>query len=200
MSARRCLGFLNAILVGLLGVLGVASEAAASPGYPFTLQSEYFPDAPLEPLQLCTYCHTNLAGGDGTVTRPFGMRLRSLGLPGLNMVGELTRIIDELIMVGDTEDSDGDSFGDILELTSGSDPRSPSTAHRTKPSSLNSSLARPRAKWLLWWSRSHDWKHPGSERHLPASASESTTIEQPRRQTPARVSTTETPGVASGLP
>jgi hypothetical protein len=94
-----------------------ASAAFASAVYP----SEVKTHLSLSSTPQCTLCHTNLSGGSGTVTKPFGKSMMSVGgLTGGSQTGKLDTALDALQSAG--TDSDSDGVPDITELKNGTDP------------------------------------------------------------------------------
>ncbi len=93
----------------------LCQPAAASPSYGYFL-IQYYQFSPG-----CGGCHTNPAGGAGTVKQPFGLTMMSLGLTGTN---DLELLVDTLNALGDS-DSDGDGAIDAEEVLHGGDPNDP---------------------------------------------------------------------------
>ncbi len=102
-------------LVGL--ALLVAPEAAfASATYPAELQSVlHMPCTPP-----CTICHRDNLGGMGTVVKPFGVSMKTVGHLGPANPNQIKSATDKLLQAG--TDSDGDGTPDIKELEQGDDP------------------------------------------------------------------------------
>ncbi len=101
---------------GLL-LLSVASPAAASGGYPGTVQAK----VGAAELPLCTICHRDLSGGAGTVIQPFGQAMVSkYGLTGGSATDLLNDALDKA--EADALDTDGDGQTDVAELAAGTNP------------------------------------------------------------------------------
>jgi hypothetical protein len=85
-------GKLGVALLSGSAVLGVQYSALASSTFPEKLQDTLqLPCAPS-----CTVCHRTSAGGMGTVEKPFGARMRQLGLKANASTAELRRALDAL--------------------------------------------------------------------------------------------------------
>lgn len=114
-GARLLPSGLGSILT-LLAFLGAPSGAAhASPTYPGALQTEL----EMACAPPCTICHRDLAGGFGTVEKPFGRAMLAAGLPAASP----DRLADALAdLRAEGKDSDGDGDPDVEELESGADP------------------------------------------------------------------------------
>jgi MYXO-CTERM domain-containing protein len=67
----------------------------------------------------CPACHTNEAGGLGTVTKPFGMHMMTLGLVA-NNTDSLYQAVS--LLSESDHDSDGDTISDFDELSPDGDP------------------------------------------------------------------------------
>lgn len=87
----------------------------ASPAYAYVLLSAF-------DFGGCPSCHTNQAGGLGTVTKPFGISMMGLGLKA-NDTTSLYEALTELETSG--IDSDGDTYADFDELSPDGDPNDP---------------------------------------------------------------------------
>ncbi len=96
-------------------ILAAAALLFASPIFPAEVQTHLS----LGSAPQCTLCHQTLAGGLGTVTRPFGMTLMARGCQAGDLVS-LDNALDA--MAGEPTDSDGDGVGDIAELQAGTNP------------------------------------------------------------------------------
>lgn len=70
----------------------------------------------------CQACHTDDAGGLGTVTKPFGKTLMKYGLRA-NDTSSLEEAVTQLSLSDD--DSDGDTIADFDELAPDGDPNDP---------------------------------------------------------------------------
>jgi hypothetical protein len=104
-----------------LCVLLLSRGTWASEAFDGVIKSELgLPPGPL----LCMTCHASLIGGAETVTKPFGLTARKLGLQKLD-----TQTLKEVLrqMEATNVDSDCDGVGDIAELRKGSDPNSGET-------------------------------------------------------------------------
>jgi hypothetical protein len=89
--------------------------AFATPNFPSALVLDL--SMPSEPA--CTVCHATNAGGNGTVTQPFGIALVSRGLGANDTQG----LSDALVQLeADGVDSDGDGVTDGAALAIGVDP------------------------------------------------------------------------------
>ncbi len=102
-------------LLTLLGALLWAPSVVASSTYPDVIRDHLG----LEDAPLCTLCHADLDGGEGTVVTPFGENLVAMGLEGEDKDG-LRRLLDELDST--KSDVDGDGTGDVDELLVCGDP------------------------------------------------------------------------------
>jgi hypothetical protein len=110
--------------------LAFGSPAAASQTYPGAIQSAR--NMPCQPQ--CTICHTDLNGGIGTVTKPFGIAMmQNAGLRSLSpdtIPGALTTLETGTLCTFSPSqppkmgacDSDGDGVGDVDQLEEGRDP------------------------------------------------------------------------------
>ena len=98
-----------------LGPCTWSFDAAATPNFPGAIKSHLG----LDSKPACTLCHTTLAGGDGTVSRAFGVAMRGDGLVP-NDTSSLNDALDALEAAG--TDSDADGVGDIDELKAGTNP------------------------------------------------------------------------------
>jgi hypothetical protein len=97
-------------------VLLFLGVARASSIYPGVVESELsMPCAPQ-----CTLCHTNNAGGGGTVTRDFGLAMMDRGLEGGSQRDLLKAALSQ--METDAVDSNADGVTDIDALIAGEDP------------------------------------------------------------------------------
>lgn len=101
------------VVVGLM--VFWAGGASASPIYGYYLIAEF------DFSPGCSGCHSSPTGGEGTVTRPFGLTMMSLGLMGNN---NYELLIETLRRLG-PEDSDGDGAPDAEEVLNGGDPNDP---------------------------------------------------------------------------
>lgn len=107
---------LTALIAGAGGLLAhVPVPASASPAYSPYLTTNY------ESSGACTLCHTDNAGGAGTVQKAFGKTLQSKGLLG----AANTASLDAAIAALGAADSDGDGATDLDELTGNGDPNDP---------------------------------------------------------------------------
>ena len=95
--------------------LVMAREAAASSGYPMSMQTDL--DLDTEPG--CDVCHAEAEAKVGAVTKPFGKSLVKLGLRG-DDDASLGLALQR--MAKDHIDSDGDGQYDLDELSYGGDP------------------------------------------------------------------------------
>lgn len=93
-----------------------STEAHASRAYAYVLSSAFdFSGG-------CPTCHTNQAGGLGTVTKEFGISMMGLGLKG----NDTASLYEALTMLETSGiDSDGDTFADYDELSPDGDPNDP---------------------------------------------------------------------------
>ena len=106
------------LTVGLLLLLGDARSAAATPNFPDELSAQWgLSSLPTSPS--CLLCHTNPAGGLGTVTTPFGSFLRSRGLRAYDVASLRTALEADR---GERHDSDGNGLPDYDDLQKGDDP------------------------------------------------------------------------------
>ena len=96
----------------------IAAALFATPDFPGAIQREL--DLPAAPR--CTICHASDAGGAGTVTRPFGVYLRSRGLRPFD---ESSLHIALLAAAGERHSSSGTGVTDIDALKAGEDPNPP---------------------------------------------------------------------------
>jgi hypothetical protein len=102
-------------------LLGLSSFAAtphafALPEYPEALQKAA--DSPCLPH--CNVCHRDDNAGSGTVDRPFGKSIESVGRLGGGGTGQVKAAVKRLQEAG--TDSDGDGVSDTDELAQGDDP------------------------------------------------------------------------------
>ncbi|WP_394849933.1 thrombospondin type 3 repeat-containing protein [Pendulispora brunnea] len=102
-------------LASFVVVVSAALPASATPNFPSAIQRDLQLNAPPQ----CTLCHNNPAGGTGTVTQPFGMKMRSRGLVPEDE-GSLQTALTALQAEGSDVDNDG--VPDIQELRLGTDP------------------------------------------------------------------------------
>ncbi len=99
----------------LFAVCAIAPSAGATPNFPGIIQADV--KAPSPPP--CTICHTDNNGGAGTVTKPFGIYMRSRGLQpfdGTSLKNALAAA------AGEHHDTDGDGIDDVDALARGLDP------------------------------------------------------------------------------
>lgn len=124
MRGLHCLGMsLVALVVALEG------EAQATPNFPSELESHYeLTNLPGSPP--CLLCHSNAAGGKGTVTTPFGTYLLSRGARAYD-AASLRRALDA--DRGERHDSDGDGTPDYDDLRAGRDPNGSGADDRAAP-------------------------------------------------------------------
>ncbi|WP_394839230.1 hypothetical protein LVJ94_20285 [Pendulispora rubella] len=102
-------------LASFVVTLCAALPAAATPNFPGAIQRDLSLNAPPP----CTTCHNNPAGGTGTVTQPFGMKMIARGL----VPGDETTLQRALgALDAENSDVDGDGVKDIQELRNGTDP------------------------------------------------------------------------------
>ena len=99
------------------GLVALPRTAHATPGFPGEIQSHLGLAA--QPPSSCSLCHTNSAGGKGTVNTPFGVSVRGHGAVQ-NDNAALDSALDA--MAKDGTDSDGDKVPDITELRNGTNP------------------------------------------------------------------------------
>jgi hypothetical protein len=99
-------------------VLLATTPALATPNFPPAIQS--FLGLPAAPA--CTICHATNAGGEGTVTEPFGKSMQAAGLEAYN-IATLDAALEALEMAGTS--SVGDGVPDITKLEEGKDPNVP---------------------------------------------------------------------------
>jgi MYXO-CTERM domain-containing protein len=93
-----------------------ATPAKASIAYAYLLSSEFdFGGG-------CPSCHTNEAGGLGTVTKPFGKTMMKLGLVANNTDSLYEAVV---LLSTSNDDSDGDTIADFDELSPDGDPNDP---------------------------------------------------------------------------
>lgn len=118
--------------------LFVAMPASATPNFPGAIQR----DLQLNYTPPCTTCHNNPAGGTGTVTQPFGIKMRARGL-----VPEDEASLQLALTALDAEksDVDGDGVPDIQELRLGTDPNGVGESQETPSYGCGSSVTPPRA-------------------------------------------------------
>jgi len=106
------------LTVGLLVLLGGARSARATPNFPDELSTQWgVSSLPTSPA--CLLCHTNPAGGLGTVTTPFGSFLRSRGLRAYDVASLRTALEADR---AERHDSDGNGLPDYDDLQKGDDP------------------------------------------------------------------------------
>lgn len=98
-----------------------AAPAAATTSFPDVIRDTLSLDA----SPGCTACHTRVAGGAGTATKPMAVSLIAAGLLPFNDAS-LAAALGELETNG--TDSDEDGVGDIDELRAGTDPNAPPVA------------------------------------------------------------------------
>lgn len=115
---RSSRSFRVAALTGLVlaSATSWSSPAAASIAYAYMLATTF------EFGGGCQACHTNDAGGLGTVTKPFGKTLMKLGLKA-NDTDSLEASV--ILLSTSDEDSDGDTISDFDELSPDGDPNDP---------------------------------------------------------------------------
>lgn len=111
----------------LLASTSIALLVAAAPG--LATASPTYPDEIDADLSLpymlgtdhCTICHASNGGGQGTVIRPFGQAMRTVGgLEGGNKTDVLKTALAALEKAG--TDSDCNGVPDIEQLKAGQDP------------------------------------------------------------------------------
>jgi hypothetical protein len=140
--ASRAIGVFAAVVV-LLGARG----ARATPTFP----AEVATHLGLGTTPDCIICHQSDAGGTGTVTKPFGIYLRSRGLVAFNLTS-LDQSLDAL--VGESK-SNAEYAAWLTALRSGEDPNTATGASSVEPAfGCGAQIGRPRA--------------PGGEGPLPA--------------------------------
>lgn len=93
-----------------------SAEGYASPAYAYVLATYFDFNGG------CPSCHTNQAGGLGTVTKAFGISMMGLGLKADDATS-LYEALTELETSG--IDSDGDTYSDFDELSADGDPNDP---------------------------------------------------------------------------
>lgn len=98
-----------------LGGAAIARPAAATPTFPDVIQTHL----ELSYLPECDVCHQDGITGTGTVTTPFGVSMRNLGLVP-DDEESLTAALDQAKT--DKIDSDKDGTTDIDELVAKTDP------------------------------------------------------------------------------
>lgn len=103
------------VATAALALVLSTARASAVPEFPPAMAA--FVGTKIEPA--CTVCHATNAGGNGTVTRPFGIYLRSRGLSGKDDAS-LTKALQA--MRGEGHDTDGDGKKDFDALAAGEDP------------------------------------------------------------------------------
>jgi hypothetical protein len=99
-------------------LLLATTPALATPNFPPAIQSFLG----LAAAPACTICHATNAGGEGTVTEPFGKSMQAAGLEAYN-VATLDAALEALEMAGTS--SVGDGVSDITKLEEGKDPNIP---------------------------------------------------------------------------
>ncbi|MFI5298822.1 MAG: hypothetical protein ACHREM_12060 [Polyangiales bacterium] len=93
----------------------VSRDAAATPDFPDALTA----DLGLTTVPPCTICHQSLLGGKGTVTKPFGLYMRSRGLVEFDE----TSLKNAAAALQGEAPSDTDHAGEFLTaLQAGTDP------------------------------------------------------------------------------
>ena len=102
------------LTVGIVA-LCLAAPVQAAPDFPF----EMYRLLKTPTIPSCVLCHASSAGGNGTITTPFGnaMYVRGLDAQNLSSVNEAL-----LVMQSEAVDSDSDGTTDLDELVAGSDP------------------------------------------------------------------------------
>jgi hypothetical protein len=96
--------------LGLFAAL--AGEVQATPEYPLVLDANFGTNCP-NPNSRCVICHTSSRGGQATAVRPFAVTLRQYGL---NRGREGGLLLQALMQLPDTTDSDDDGTPDKEEL------------------------------------------------------------------------------------
>ena len=105
-------------LATLLALSTHAAPASATPNFPAAIQS----DLMLSAAPACTICHSTNAGGEGTVTQPFGISMRAAGL----VQYDVASLDAALATLKKNETSSvGDGVPDITKLEEGKDPNVP---------------------------------------------------------------------------
>lgn len=105
-------------MLGVLGVLGSAAPAHATPEYPLVIDAVLGTNCP-QPLSRCLICHTTARGGQGTAEQPFAVTLRPYGLTHGHDDAALRMALASL--PADT-DSDEDGVPDKEELAQCGNP------------------------------------------------------------------------------
>jgi len=125
-------------LASFVVVLSAAGTASATPNFPGAIQRDLALNVPPP----CTICHNNPSGGTGTVTQPFGIKMRSRGL-----VPEDEGSLQTALTALEAEKSDvnGDNVTDIQALRLGLDPNG--TVEEPASYGCGSSVTPPRARW-----------------------------------------------------
>ncbi len=95
-----------------------ARQARATPNFPAAIEAHLSLSAP----PACTICHATSAGGEGTVTKPFGIAMEQAGLRAFD-VASLDAALDALKAAHTS--SAGDLVPDITKLEEGLDPNVP---------------------------------------------------------------------------
>jgi hypothetical protein len=97
------------------------SSAFATSAYVIAIgNNEKYPDFSGD----CTLCHTDVAGGAGTITRPFGTALKNdFGMNGGGDIASVLAALDAAAAAGLDVDMDG--APDVDEVAGGGDPNDP---------------------------------------------------------------------------
>ena len=95
-----------------------AWPARATPNFPAAIEAHLSLSAP----PACTICHATSAGGEGTVTKPFGIAMEQAGLRAFD-VASLDKALDTLKAAHTS--SAGDDVPDVTKLEQGLDPNVP---------------------------------------------------------------------------